>query len=875
MRRFFAGVRDLFRRRGREEDFDRELESFLQISAERKERDGMTPEAALRAARLELGGSRDAVKEGWRDAAWESALGTLGRDLRFAARLLAKNRLVTAIAVGTIALGIGANTAIFSIFDAIVLRELPYPEPGRLVIVWETTSGIPTASVSGPDYRDWLRGQRVFDSMAAGTEAHLTMTGTGEPRRLDGWATSAEIFPLLGARPEAGRLFDADDVRREKRTIVLGHALWRQTFGGNPAILGRTLTLDGEPYEVIGVLPENFHPPTIWTNPQFFVPIRFPATGDRASRGEHWMWTIARRKPGVSLGQAQAAMASLQAALAERYPDTNRNRGAHVILLKKFVGRNIETMLVLLAAAVGFLLAIACANVANLLLAQAARRHREIATRKAIGAGAGRVARQLLTESVLLAALGAAVGLVVGRALQVLLLAVAPPGYIPPSADVRFDFRVFGFAAGLALLTGIVFGGAPGWHAWRLNVAEALKQGGRTTAARGARLRRSLVSLEIGAAFVLLLMTGLALRSLAALLAQDLGFDPRHVLTVGIALPGRFDRRERVLAFFDGAVERVRALPGVESAAIGRRLPLLGGYNGEVQIQGRANPGREAGPSVENNAVGAGFLETLRIPIVRGRPLAPADANRPVAVINEAMAHRFWEDGDPLGARFTWEWGEKDPVWWEVVGVARDVREFGLRQPAIPQAYHPPAPDEIPRVMIMAIRLRPGSAPSLAALSAAIRGGEKDVPLDSVRMIDEILADSASRSRFDSTLLAILGSLSLLLSIAGIYGVMSSLVSQSTHEVGIRMALGASEKRVLAGVLREALAASAAGLAGGVVATLGLTGVLSRLVFGIGAHDPATFTGVAMLLVAVTLVASWLPARRAARIDPVSALRTE
>ena len=873
-RQLVRGVGDLFRKRRREAELDEELNTFLEMSAGSREAAGMPPEKARRDARVEMG-SLDAVKEGWRDAGWESSLEAVGRDLHFGARLLAKNRLVTAIAVGTIALGIGANTAIFSVFDAILLRDLPYPDAGRLAIVWETTGSMATGSVSGPDFQDWAREQRVFDSIGAGTEARMTMTGAGEPRRLEGWAVSAEIFPLFGARPETGTLFGPDDVRRERNTVVLGHALWRQTFGGDPRVVGRNLTLDGQAYQVIGVLPEDFRPPAIWTTPQFFVPLRFPSDGERADRGEHWLWTVGRLKPGVTFARAQAAMSALQANLAARYPVTNRRRGANVVPLHEYVGRNVATILLLLAAAVGFLLAIACANVANLLLAQAARRHREIATRKAIGAGAGRVVRQLLTESILLALLGTAAGLAVGRALQRLLVAVAPPGYIPASADVRFDLRVFAFAVGLALTTGIVFGCAPGWQAWRLDVAESLKQGGRTTAGGGARLRRGLVSLEIGAAFVLLLMTGLAVRSLGALLTQDLGFDPHGVLTVGAPLPKRFDSRDRAVGFYDGAVERVRALPGVEAAGVGRRLPLMGGYNGDIQIQGRPNLEREAGPNVESTAVGAGFLEALRIPVVRGRTLTAADGNRNVAVINETMARRFWGEENPLGGRFTWDWGEKEPQWWEVIGVARDVREFGLRQPTIPQAYHPPGPGEVEREMVIAIRLRKASPPSIAAIGDAIRGRDKDVPLYPIRTVDEILAGSAARSRFDCVLLAILGSLSLLLSIAGIYGVMAALVSQSTHELGLRMALGASERRVLAGVLKEALTASLVGVLGGVAATLALTGVLQRMVFGIGAHDPATFAAVALVLVAVTLLASYLPARRAARVDPMTALRYE
>jgi putative ABC transport system permease protein len=873
-RRFVQGVKDLFRKRRAEAELDEELDTFLAMSAQRREAAGMPPEEARRAARVEMG-SLDAVKESWRDAGWESSVEAVGRDLHFGARLLARNRLVTAIAVATIALGIGANTAIFSVFDAILLRDLPYPDAGRLAIVWETTGSMDTGSVSGPDFQDWAREQRVFDSIGAGTEARMTLTGAGDARRLEGWAVSAEVLPLFGARPETGRLFGADEVRKESRTIVLGHALWRQTFGSDPRVVGKTMTLDGQSYQVIGVLPEDFRTPEIWVAPAFFVPIRFAPDAAHADRGEHWLWTVGRLAPGVSFAKAQAAMSALQASLAARYPETNGQRGARVVPLRKFESQNVATILLLLAAAVGFLLAIACANVANLLLAQAARRHREIATRKAIGAGAGRVVRQLLTESVLLALLGTAAGLAVGLGLQRLLVAVAPPGYIPGSAHVRFDLRVFGFAVALALATGIVFGCAPGWQAWRLNVAEALKQGGRTTAGGSARLRRGLVSLEVGAAFVLLLMTGLAVRSLAALLTQDLGFDPHDVLTVGIALPKRYDSRDRAVAFYDGAVERVRALPGVESAGVARRPPLLGGYNGDILVQGRPAAERESGPNVESTAVGPGFLEALRIPVVRGRTITAADGNRSVAVINETMARRFWGEENPIGARFTWDWGVREPQWWEVVGVARDVREFGLRKPTIPQAYHPAGREELETEMVIAIRRRHADSPSLAAIAGAIRGGDRDVPLFPIRTVDEIVSRSAARTRFDCTLLAILGSLSLLLSIAGIYGVMSSLVSQSTHEVGLRMALGASERRVLAGVLREALTASLAGVLGGFAATIALTGVLRRLVFGIGVHDPATFSAVALLLVAMTLVASYLPARRAARVDPMTALRYE
>jgi hypothetical protein len=524
----------------------------------------MTAEEARRAARYEMG-SLDAVKDGWRDAGWESSVEAIGRDLHFGARLLAKNRLVTAIAVGTIALGIGANTAIFSVFDAILLRDLPYPDAGRLAIVWETTGALATGSVSGPDFQDWAREQRVFDSMGAGTEARMTMTGAGEPRRLEGWAVSAEIFPLFGARPETGTLFGPDDVRRERRTIVLGHALWRQTFGGDPRAVGRNLTLDGQDYQVTGVLPEDFHPPAIWTTPQFFVdPFPDPMPPTPTGRA---LAVDRQEAQSRHLRRARATVSSLQASLAARYPVTNHGRGASVFA-PEIRGPERGDDLLLLAAAVGFLLAIACANVAS-LFAQAARRC-EIATarrseprrpgrapalRASFSLFSGRRGPRRRTRSQRLLVPSRRVMHRIGRR------AVRPRVRVRrrPCADDRHRVRMR--RAG----------------AWRLDVAESLKQGGRTTAGGGARLRRGLVSLEIGAAFVLLLMTGLAVRSLAALLTQDLGFDPHRVLTVGAPLPKRFDSRDRAVGFYDGAVERVRALPGVEAAGVARRL-LMGGF---------------------------------------------------------------------------------------------------------------------------------------------------------------------------------------------------------------------------------------------------------------------------------------------------------
>ena len=800
-------------------------------------------------------------------------------DIRFGLRLLAKSPVLTAAVVVVLALGIGANTAIFTIVDAVLIRPLPYRNSEQLVMMYQSEPEIPKAPVTGPDFQDWKKMARSFQDMAAGTSASFNLTGAGEPMRLDGWAVTPNLFDLLGVHPALGRAFQAgEDHYGRNRVAVITYSLWQRAFGGDAAIVGRDITLDGQNVTVIGVMPPQFRFASFWAiNAQLFVPLSFNDPGKKwlTQRGNHGLWTIGRMKPGVTVEQADAELKTISRQLEKAYPDSNeRIGGVAVGMHEQLTGRSRGTLLALLIA-VAFVLAIACANVANLMIAQSTRRHREMAVRLALGATAGRLLRQLLTESLVVSFLGAGLGLLLAVWLQELLLKLGPAGYVPSIADVRLNGDVFVFTAGLALLTGLVSGLMPAWQASRTEIHDAMKEGGRSTSTgTRTRFRNGLIVAEVASTLMLLFAAGLTLRSLRQVLAVNLAFDGSGVLTMKLSLPdARYRKPEDAALFFTRALEAVRAVPGVQAAGFTSELPLEGGNNGGIRIEGRPRTTGWGGALVENGTITPGYLSTLRIPLLAGRDVTDADIGKPVALINSAMAKQFWGTDNPLGHRF----GSNDdhPVWYEVVGVVGDVPEWGIESRTIPQRFQALGNDSARSTMSLAVRTTLPPESLAKPVADAIHSVDKLLPLYEVQPMQAIVDARTGERRFNVFLLGLFAGLALLLAAVGIYGVMSSMVAQRTQEIGLRMALGAHTSHVLGMVLGQSLRLIMIGVILGTAGALASSRLLAALVFRVKPDDPLTIAAGAGALLLVALLASYLPARRAAKVDPMVALRYE
>jgi putative ABC transport system permease protein len=807
-------------------------------------------------------------------------MNTVLQDIKYAFRILRKNPGFTAVAVITLALGIGANTAIFSVVNAVLLRALPFKDAQQLVMIWETEPSGPgnLYPTTGPDFKDWLAQNKVFQSMAAGTIDGATLTGSGEPLKLSGNAVWPGMFEMLGVQPLSGRTFAADEYQPGKNNVViLSYGLWERAFGGDAGIVGRKITMNGEAYDVIGVMPASLRFPEIWgQKAEYWVPINLEQPDWKKSRGNHWMWVIARMKPGVTLAQASADMETVSRQLAEQYPTTNTGVVAKVRSLRDQLTHRVRPALVVLFAAVGFLLLIACVNVVNLLLAKAISREREIAVRMAVGSSRWRLIRQLLTESVLLFFIGGVAGLAVGWGALRVLLAAAPADYIPNVMHVSLDVTVFLFTFIVAFLTGAMGGLVPAIQSSRTDLQEALKEGGRAISSPHHRARSVLTSAEIALALVMLVGSGLAIRSLVRLLGVHAGFDADHVLTLRILLPqAAYPKDPQVAAFYQQLMDRVRALPGVVSAAAGTELPLEGGSNGVVYIEGQPTPKNMwSSPLVESCYVTPDFFRALHIPMLKGRDFTLQDnANSSlVAVINQTMAHRFWPNEDPVGKRFSHDY--EKPKWITVAGVVGDVREFGLDEAPIPEAYYPEYQDASSG-MSLVIRTATPPLNQVTAVRSAVKGLDKDLPISGVRELSQVVADSSEVQRFVALLLTLLASVALALAAIGIYGVVAYSVASRRHEIGIRMALGAKRGDVLKLVLRQGLLLGLIGVAVGVPAAIGLTRFLRSLLFEVKPTDAATYVIVSLVLILVAALASYVPARRATKVDPMVALRYE
>jgi predicted permease len=806
----------------------------------------------------------------------------LRQDLHYGLRTLLKNPGFTIIAVIALALGIGANSAIFSVVNAVLLRPLPFKNPEQLVMVWENAAhlGFPKNTPSPPNFLDWQRQNTVFTGMAAMSERTFNLTGLGEPERLDGRRVSANLFDLLGVPALFGRTFVPADDRPGTHVVLLSYSLWQRRFGSDPNIIGRAITLNGESYTVIGVMPRSVHLPAYgnW-NDQIWVPIAF-TNQELTERGSHFLDVVARIKSGVTLKQAQAEMETIAARLAKEYPRYNTRIGATVKPLHEELVGDMKPALLILLGAVGFVLLIACANVANLLLARAAVREKEIALRLTLGASRSRLTRQFLTESVLLALLGGVFGLLLALAgLRVLKTFI--PATISQTQTIGIDGKMLLFTALIALLTGIVFGLAPAAHASHSSLNDSLKEGGRDSAASrtGNRVRGLLVIAEVAVSFILLIGAGLLINSFLHLRNLDPGFRTDHLLTMKVDLSElKYSDGDRRSLFFDEILRRIRPLPGVQSVAVAGNLPFT--YNGDsmgIAVEGIPDPPPDQWPDVIYRAVGPGYFSTIGIPLIRGRDFTDQDRadSKNVVVISEKTAQHYWPGQDPIGKRLKPGSTNSSAPWREVIGVVRDVRQNDFIAEPKMQMYftHRQLKDLAANALIVRTNVEPMSLAT--SIRNAIWAVDKDQPVADIDTMEHIVSEAIARQRFSMLLLGIFAALALVLAAVGIYGVMSYSVAQRTHEIGIRMALGARRADVLQMTVKEGLKLVGTGMILGLAAAFLLTRVLASLLFGISATDPITFVSIALVLLAVAILASYVPALRATKVDPIIALRAQ
>ena len=805
--------------------------------------------------------------------------------MRYAIRTLRRSPGFTIIALLTLALGIGANTAIFSFVNGVLLKPLPYRDPHGIVMVWEKPPGGARNGISTLNFLDWKNQNTVFEHMAAiNFGGNVTLTGAGQPEELQGVRVSASYFDIFGVQAVFGRTFAPDEDQLGKsQVVILSHRLWENRFGADPSIVGRTLTLSGKPCTVVGVMPA--HSPFDRSYAQLWIPLSFEPRD--MTRDYHWMLSFARLKPGVSLEKAQAGMDAIGARIAAAYPESNKGWGVTVERFEdRIVGPQLRRSLFVLLAAVGAILLIGCANLANLTLARGAAREREIAVRASLGAGAWRLIRQLLTENLLVAAAGGALGLALGYAMIRGLILLAPPFSLPSEADVSIDPAILLFTLAVSLLTALLFGLAPAIHAARVDPASAMKEGGRSASsgAGRARLRSALIVAEVALAFVLLAGAGLLVGSFFRMLHVDTGFTSTNVTTARLPIArDRFAHPEQLLQYVRLLDDRLRAAPGVRDVAFSNVLPMQGWGDGmPFLVAGHAFVDRANRRACFYKRVTGSYFRTLEIRLLRGRTFTDRDTRggAPVIVINEEMARRYFKGEDPLGKRILIQeilYGQPGlgpEIPWEVVGIVGDEQTGSLIDTKSPGVYV--TFDQSPTNdlnMVLRASLDPRMLTS--AIHAAVHAVDKDQAIADLETLEQIKSGTVSSDRMQTMLLAIFAALALLLAAIGIYGVISYSVTQRTHELGIRAALGASRGSLLGMVILRGMQLTLIGLAIGAAGALALTRLLASLLFGISPRDPVTLIGVAAVLSAVALLACYIPARRAAAVDPLVALRYE
>ncbi len=808
---------------------------------------------------------------------------TLWQDVRYGVRAMRANPGFTLVAVVALALGVGANTAIFSVVNAVLLRPLQYPNAERVVAIQELSPEGRRVQSTAANFLDWREQANVFEHMAAILTRTSNLAVGDEAERIDFAMTSAAFFDVFGARPRAGRFFRPEEEKAgHAPVVVLSHALWQRRFGTDASVIGKSVTLDGVAYEVIGVAPEGFSYPDrteVWVPPFARVPT-FSAQQDvERSRGFGFLTAVALLKQGETLEHARTEMETITGRLREQYPESNSKRFNRVVTLHEHLVGESSRALLLLLGAVALVLLIACANVANLLLARAAGRQKEMAVRSALGATRLRLARQLLVESVLLALLGGAAGLLLGW-WGVDLLKGLLPAEFPRVADIGVDPRVLGFTLLVSCATGLAFGLAPALQFTRPDVQGALKESARgsTGGARAGRLRNLLIVSEVALSLVLLVGAGLLFRSFLSLRAVELGFRPQSVLTFRLSPSGeRFREDAQYTNFYRDVAERVAVLPGVESVGFINTLPLVKGPTAGIQFEGRSPLRRDQRPSVNYRSVSPDYFRAAGIAVVKGRvpDARDTDAAPLVLAVNQALARRDFPNEDPVGQRISYGIGpDGQPIWKEIVGVVADVRSEEPGREAVPEIYASYLQDPFGGVSYV-VRSTIEPEGIVPGVREAVRAVDRAQPVAEVRTLEQLVGESVAQPRFNSLVLALFACMALVLAAAGIYGVMSYAVTQRTHEIGIRIALGAQQGDVLRMVVGRGMLLALAGVGLGLLCAFALTRVMASLLYGVTATDPLTFAGVALLLTLVALLASYLPARRATKVDPMVALRYE
>jgi putative ABC transport system permease protein len=882
-------LRSLFRREQVEQELDEELRYHLERKTEEYAAAGSSPEEARHAAMRAMDGierhkeeCRDMRKVNWLEDFWQ--------DLKFAVRMLRRTPGFAAVVVLTLALGIGANSAIFSVIDGILLQPLPYGDPDRLVVVWENNlrRSNPHNVVSPPNFLDWQAQNHVFSGMSYISDLRGNLTGGGEPEQIVAEYVSANFFSVLGVNPILGPGFTPENGEDSKENVVaLSYELWKRRFGGDLGVVGKTIELNGKVLTIVGVMPQNFtffikQGTLSGEKPELWSPWVLPAAYHHRKDIGRFMTVVARLQPGIATARAQTEMTAIAARIAKDYPEFDRNWGATVVGLREQISGDLRPALLLLLGAVGFVLLIACANVSSLLLARAAGREREIGIRTAIGASRWRLARQLLTESILLALIGGGAGIALAVWGTNLLLAASPSNLLDMQ-KVPLDWRVLSFSCAITLFAGLLFGFLPSYMSARGAIAETLKEGGRSASAGRHRrtIRSAFVVAQIGMALVLLAGSGLLLRSFNLLLRVDPGFDVKNLLTFTVTLPSaKYGADPAVLAFFQQLVERVSKIPGVRFATMESYPPMSGlGAATSVHILSRPAQGASELPTAAVRVVGPDYLRTMGIPLHTGREFSASELAemRHVALVNQSFVDKYFSGVNPLGQKVAVHMksdAESEDKPSEIIGVVGDVRLIGLDTPAEPTVYWPHPELVYSRMTILA---RTSGDPMAIVSSAHDELHQMDAaePMASVVTAEQLLSHSFSRSRFTTIILGVFAGAALVLAAVGIYGVVAYTVAQRTSEIGVRVAMGAQRRDVLRLILAQGSRLIVSGVALGIAAGLLITRLMAGLLYGISATDPLTFAGVALLLMAVALLACYVPARRAMRVDPLIALRYE